>query len=166
MISTGAWVLLLLLTGAIYFLESKAWVCFETTLLSNKTEGVISHISRHGQNWAVLYFFFVKVYCTNYENRELNIPFGQNEIYALRTPHSALRTPHSALRTLHDFGRAELNFDFSIILVLEFSSDSVYIPRVNYATRVTFQGYKQYHSDILLSSRYPRQRNCSFNARL
>ena len=30
-------------TGSL-FLESKAWVCFEATRLSNKTEGVISHI--------------------------------------------------------------------------------------------------------------------------
>ena len=30
-------------TGSL-FLESKAWVCFEATRLSTKTEGVISHI--------------------------------------------------------------------------------------------------------------------------
>ena len=30
-------------TGSL-FLESKAWVCFEAARLSNKTEGVISHI--------------------------------------------------------------------------------------------------------------------------
>ena len=45
--------------------------------------------SRHGQIGLLFTFFlfFVKVNCPGYENLELNIPFGLNEIYAIWPVH-------------------------------------------------------------------------------
>ena len=52
-------------TGSL-FLESKAWVCFEAAWLSNKTEGIISHIFKTG---LFSTFYFIKVNCWLWKSR-------------------------------------------------------------------------------------------------
>jgi len=68
------------------FIFGKPWVCFEATRLSNKTVGVIFHISRHGQNWAVL--FLVKVDCSLWKSRvKYTFWTKWNILYAISTGH-------------------------------------------------------------------------------
>ena len=104
-------------TGSL-FLEAR--VCLEITRLSKETEGVISHIF---YTWSKLDCSLLFSYkCpANYENRELNIPYGLNEIHTSGIfllflisifffsifKFFSLRTPHSAL---HVFGTAVITF--------------------------------------------------------